>query len=113
MTVRRSGDRVSEGHPLCAIDSSIPEVASHTDGEAARARDVFRAMTLTDVASIFMEVIARIISAWQNPGGRHGRNRVVQAHPNRSTCSETGEVDLSAAERGKRLNVLAALRATG
>ncbi len=95
------------------VGSPIPEVAPHTDGEAAQARDVLLAVTLTDVALSFMEVIARMIRTWQNPGGRHGRNWVVQANPNRSACSETGEVHLSAAECGKRLDVLAALRATG
>jgi len=37
----------------------------------------------------------------------------AQAHPNRSAWTETGEVHLITAERGKRLNVLAALISTG
>ena len=37
----------------------------------------------------------------------------AQAQPNRSAWTETGEVHLMTAERGKRLKVLAALISTG
>jgi hypothetical protein len=37
----------------------------------------------------------------------------AQAQPNRSAWTETGEVHLITAARGKRLNVLAALISTG
>ncbi len=94
------------------VGSPIPEVAQHTDGEAAQARDVLLAMTLTDVALSFMEVIARIIRAWQTTDSRHGEDWVCSgaSEPERM---QRRKVYLSAAECGKRLNVLAALRATG